>query len=607
MSASSGSFSFHVPPGATVGARFFDVWRGVELTPTRAQGSGGGGGGVVSLSASSADEYGAVAMVSAATASSKRFTQLLARMKNLSATPLVSLSAAQVPSFEYKFKTNEDFWVPHVAAASVSHVLKTNFSFEVQSLLWENYLFVKYPMGPATVEKMIAGKVATVNANLALGAFDLDTHPVTNAEYAVFLAASNYTPADPINFVKHWGGTKAPPASIGKKPVVFVSYHDAERYCHFYKRRLPNEWEWSLAMQGTDHRRWPWGNASDIGGRCMPPTYNGLKSPADQLPDVDAFDKHNCASPYGAQMMVGTVWQWTNELQDAHQRTGIVKGGSLYFRSNVSQERSAYFFPNCAKERWKGYGGRMATIYPAACQGELYLQDGGSERSSTIGFRCAVEAGPQPPPSPPPPPPRPGPGTDLRWFDSAAGSYSWSNGSPDAKAAKVKSGVYTDNAKRSFKLSVKLTEGTLRLYVGGFCTSATLTATVDGSKAVSKKALKRYAPPPACDHSTGTRNAYFEVAWRKGPLSLTFSKGAGEEEGNITWQSAAVSAAKPCSGGASVCVADPMVFTTTQDLSAAGSVDWTHWGGIAAPKDPSNVWEPVVKKGGPGILKAELV
>ena len=397
-----GNFSFAVPAALrNFSARqqqVWDVWNGVRLQPAAAWvvvGGAGGGSSLVSLSASSADEYGAVAMVSAATASSPQFGALMAKMRKLTATRLASLSSAQVPSLGFTFWTNEDAWEPYVAAAaSVTVPAISNFTFRVQPLLWESGLFPRYPMGARNATQPPAGQVVTVNPKLALGAFHLDTYPVTNAEYAAFLAASNYTPADPINFVKHWGGARAP-AAIAKQPVVYVGFEDAKRYCQFYKRRLPNEWEWSAAV-GTDGRRWPWGNRSDTSGRCMPPTFNGPStgSPAAYLPDVDAFDKHGCASQYGAQMIVGTVWQWTNALQDAHQRAGIIKGGSLYWRENVTKGRSVYFFPNCAKETWEGYGGRSATIYPAVCQGELYLQDGGSERSSTIGFRCAVGAGP---------------------------------------------------------------------------------------------------------------------------------------------------------------------------------------------------------------------
>jgi iron(II)-dependent oxidoreductase len=182
-----------------------------------------------------------------------------------------------------------------------------------------------------------------IHSNLAVGAFDIDKYPITNAEYAAFLAASNYTPVDPINFLKSWGGKRTPPVGSEKQPVVNVGFDDAASYCSFFRRRLPNEWEWSLAAGALDGRRWPWGNISDTSNRCMPPTYNGLSSPP--LPDVDHYDNNSCAAPSGMQLSVGIIWQWTNSQQDAHQRTGLIKGGSSYWRSNVTSQRSFYFFP----------------------------------------------------------------------------------------------------------------------------------------------------------------------------------------------------------------------------------------------------------------------
>jgi iron(II)-dependent oxidoreductase len=451
-----GSYHVTVPAGSSRGSaasasRFFDVWQGRELHPATMQytgadgGEGGGGGGSAGAGSGMAasgdnetvslhltgqlDEYSAVAMVTAETAATPAFASFLAKMRNLTATPLGPLSAAQVPSFDYHFNVNGDVigtnaeeLITAAAAATATdrsaetlspplvppvatvHVPLTHgFHFQVQNLLWENYLFVKYPFGPQKVQKMDAGVVATVHSNLTVGAFEIDKYPVTNEEFASFLAASNYTPADPTNFLKNWDGTtnatsghqkRTPPIGSEKKPVVHVGFEDAQRYCSFYKRRLPNEWEWSLAAGAFDNRRWPWGNSSETaaGQQCMPPSYNGLDSPP--LPDVTQFDKHGCGAPSGMQLSVGSIWQWTNSLQDAHQRTGLIKGGSTYWRANVTKERSVYFFPNCAKEQWDGYGGRAAKIMPLACQGELYLQDGGSERSSTIGFRCAAAAGP---------------------------------------------------------------------------------------------------------------------------------------------------------------------------------------------------------------------
>jgi hypothetical protein len=313
------------------------------------------------------DEYAAVAMVSKETATAPTFLSFLERMRNFSATPLGPLSVAQVPSFAYKFNVNGDVlgaaekanvtspiqmslsqrseppalattpWVDKV------HVPLTHgFQFQVQVIgSSPASLAVTYPFGPKARPKL--GVPTAIHSNLAVGAFDIDKYPITNAEYAAFLAASNYTPVDPINFLKSWGGKRTPPVGSEKQPVVNVGFDDAASYCSFFRRRLPNEWEWSLAAGALDGRRWPWGNISDTSNRCMPPTYNGLSSPP--LPDVDHYDNNSCAAPSGMQLSVGIIWQWTNSQQDAHQRTGLIKGGSSYWRSNVTSQRSFYFFP----------------------------------------------------------------------------------------------------------------------------------------------------------------------------------------------------------------------------------------------------------------------
>lgn len=88
-------------------------------------------------------------------------------------------------------------------------------------------------------------------------AFDLAVYPVTRAEYARFLDDTRHeAPRD-----WHLG------ASTAQLPVVGVSWHDAQAYCHWCNRdggarRLPTEAEWERAARGgVDHARYPWGDA----------------------------------------------------------------------------------------------------------------------------------------------------------------------------------------------------------------------------------------------------------------------------------------------------------------------------------------------------------
>ena len=89
---------------------------------------------------------------------------------------------------------------------------------------------------------------------VTLPAFFIDTHEVTNAEYAAFVAAKGAEPP------WHWGG-RVPPAGKERLPVYNVSWYDAAKYCAAQGKRLPTEAEWEKAARGgTDDLDYSWGN-----------------------------------------------------------------------------------------------------------------------------------------------------------------------------------------------------------------------------------------------------------------------------------------------------------------------------------------------------------
>ena len=125
--------------------------------------------------------------------------------------------------------------------------------------------------------------------------------PLTNTQYAAFVAAAGYeTP-------RHWKGGE-PPGGKEDHPVVNVSWHDAVAYCRWLAEltgkpyRLPTEAEWEKAARGTDARIYPWGDRWDE-TRC-----NSAEGGIGDTMSVEAYPKG--ASPYGLLDMAGNVWEW---------------------------------------------------------------------------------------------------------------------------------------------------------------------------------------------------------------------------------------------------------------------------------------------------------
>jgi formylglycine-generating enzyme required for sulfatase activity len=147
---------------------------------------------------------------------------------------------------------------------------------------------------------------------VTLPEFWIDKTPVTNAEYARFVADTGHEPP------RHWKG-KTPPQKIADHPVTYVSWHDAVAYAEWAGKRLPTEEEWEKAARGSDGRVYPWGDGFDK-NRC-----NTKESGIGKTTPVGQYSPQG-DSPYGCVDMAGNVWEWTASDYDKNRK--VVRGGS---------------------------------------------------------------------------------------------------------------------------------------------------------------------------------------------------------------------------------------------------------------------------------------
>ena len=261
-----------------------------------------------------------------------------------------------------------------------------------------------------------------------VGAFWIDEHPVTVAEFRRFVKATGHVtvaerPLDPADYPgadpalltpgslvfrgtrgpvdlsdatawweyvpgAHWRRPEGPGSDTyqrARHPVVHVAPEDAEAYAAWVGKTLPNEAEWELAARGgLEGAVFAWGDAEAPGGRAMANTWQG-EFPWQNLL-TDGWPRTSPVGTYppngfGLFDMTGNVWEWTADRFEVGDGGGAPAccspaDAGERFERRVIKGGSHLCAPNyCLRYR------------PAARQGEAVDTSTGH-----IGFRCIVRA-----------------------------------------------------------------------------------------------------------------------------------------------------------------------------------------------------------------------
>jgi len=203
-------------------------------------------------------------------------------------------------------------------------------------------------------------------------AYRINKFPVTQAQYAQFVAARKYRP--PLN----WKDGRIP-AGLELNPVTMVSWYNARDYCAWAGKRLPTEAEWEKAARGTDARRWPWGSA-------MHPENLNTYYKVGRTTPVNAYPQG--ASPYGVMDMAGNVQEWVADQFAPYPGTSAAKSvfqareiDPDYHRGSDEKERLVYFVMRGGS--WKSDPFSTYT-YHRTFSLPNYASD-------FFGFRCAAD------------------------------------------------------------------------------------------------------------------------------------------------------------------------------------------------------------------------
>ncbi len=162
------------------------------------------------------------------------------------------------------------------------------------------------------------------------------------------------------------------------EPVQHITYFEAEAYAAWAGARLPTEAEWEKACAWDPavgaRRRYPWGASQptaqlvNLGGDALRP------APVGAYPDG--------ASAYGAEQMLGDVWEWTSS--PLRPWPG--------FKPMLYEQYSAPFFEGSGAGDYKVLRGGSWAVAPSILRPSFRNWDHPIRRQIFSGVRLAWDA-----------------------------------------------------------------------------------------------------------------------------------------------------------------------------------------------------------------------
>jgi formylglycine-generating enzyme required for sulfatase activity len=242
---------------------------------------------------------------------------------------------------------------------------------------------------------------------VAVDAFWMDRHPVTNRKFREFVKATGHVtfaeiapdpkdypgalphllftgslvfkkpdhPVDLRNWAEWWTFLKGadwrhpygPKSSITDFPVLHVTFSDALAYSKWAGKELPTEAEWEFAARGgLDGAEFAWGDEFTPGGRHLANTWQG-EFPRQNL----ASDGYLRTSPvtafppngYGLYDMIGNVWEWTTDWYSTKHVADASKPCCIPEKpARRPRERQLRSLPSANQNTTQGAQGRLTPV-----------------------------------------------------------------------------------------------------------------------------------------------------------------------------------------------------------------------------------------------------